>query len=273
MIQKAIWVLKGFIMGVACLIPGVSAGTLALIMGVYEKIILSINEIIRLSIKRKTFVFLLCLSLGLLLAVFCLAEGMSWLLSTFPIELYCFFAGLILASIPKLFHLTDKTKSSLLITSVTALTVCIVFTMFPDSSKLNQTDLFLFFISGFFGCFASILPGLSGSTVLLIIGTYHLILKTLAESIMGIDIIVFSIGGVLGLVFGFYCIRYFLKHKKNLFFCVVLGLIIGSLPKILPWKEWSATDTNMVTMNGFVFCFIGVILFFLLEKAGKMNNK
>ncbi len=256
-------------MGVACLVPGISAGTLALIMGVYEKIILSISHLFSFSIKSANFIFLLCLTIGLLLAIFCLAGGMSWLLFHFPMELYCFFAGLILASVPKLFYLTDKTKKSILLTGVVAFSVCIFLAMIPNVSTLNQASLFLFFISGFFGFFASILPGLSGSTILLILGMYHLILEALTGEGKTIYVILFSVGGMLGLICAFYCIRYFLNNRKNIFFCIILGFIIGSLPKILPWEKWDSADKNTAIIYSLIFCLIGIILFFLIEKSGK----
>ena len=270
MVQKVIWVLKGFVIGVACLVPGISAGTLALIMGVYEKIILSIKDLISFSIRKANLGFLLCLIIGFLLAFFCLAERMSLLLSHFPIKLYCFFAGLIIASIPKLFYLTDKTKKSLLLISVVALSVCVFLTLLSNVSIFDQASLFLLFISGFFGFFASVLPGLSGSTVLLILGTYHLVLKLLTGEGKEVYIMLFLIGGVLGLIVAFHCVQYFLKNKKSLFFCVILGFIIGSLPEVLPWEQWSTTDNKSTTIAySFIFFVMGIMLFFLVEKSGK----
>ena len=259
--------LKGFVLGTTSLIPGISAGTLALIMGIYEKIIFSITNLFSFSKnnqKKAGFSFLLCLTIGFLLAIGALAKGISWLLSTFPLELYSVFTGLIIASLPKLFKMTDKTKQSFFLVSIISVVFFIFLKKIPNLSH-PQASLFLFFISGFFGFFASALPGLSGSTVLLIMGTYQLILKALTEGEGGYFII-FLIGGMAGLSCAFYFIRFFLKKKKNLFFCIILGLIIGSLPEIAPWKQEHSLSTSTLLIRIITCIFMGIILFLLAEK-------
>lgn len=234
-------------------------------MGIYEKIILSITNFTSYSTKMKNLIFLLCLTIGFLPAIFFLAEGVSWILSYYPLEVYSAFTGLIVASLPRLFKLTDKKTKSLFIIGLTAFVFFIFFKITPSFSK-TQTSLFLFFISGFLGFFSSVLPGLSGSTVLLILGTYHLILKSLLQ-VIAIDIIIFLIGGIIGLIGALYCIRYFLKTRKNLFFCIILGFIIGSLPKILPWEQWPPTNITTTIIKTTSFILVGMVVFFLVEKS------
>ena len=268
-IQKLVWILKGFVLGTASLVPGVSAGTLALIMNIYEKIIFSITNLTSFSLSRinirKSIIFLMYLMIGGLLAILILTRGIVWLLSNHPLEIYCVFTGLIAASLPKLIALTDKKKSSFLLITLTAIGFFALLKILPNFSNLNHPSLSLFFMSGFFSFFASILPGLSGSAVLLILGTYHPVLNALSE-LMIKQLIFFLTGGALGLSCSLYGIRLFLKTRKNLFFCVTTGFIIGSLPEILPWDHWHSTHFVPTAISTIVFICIGVILFFLIEK-------
>ena len=241
-------------------------------MGIYEKIIFSITSLLFLSKKPKNLIFLLCLTFGFLVAVFFLAEGMSWLLSHFPLEVYSVFTGLIVASLPKLLKFTDKKRSSFLLIGLISIVFFVFLKIIPNFSIQNQISWFVLFMSGFLGFFASILPGLSGSTILLIIGTYHLILKALTEW-MGGYLIIFSMGGVLGLICAFYFIHAFLKKRKNLFFCIIIGLIIGSLPKIIPEEQWRSTHISTTIITTISFILIGIILFFFLKKNSSFRKK
>ncbi len=252
--------------------PGISAGTLALIMGIYEKIIFSITTLIPFSRKNNNnLIFLLCLTIGILLAIFFLTKGMTLLLSLFPLQLYSFFTGLIVASLPRLFKLTDKKRKSFLLIILIAIGFFISLKITPGLLHFQDSS-FLFFISGFFGAFSSILPGLSGSTVLLILGVYHSILKALTEWMIGY-LLIFAMGGALGLGCALYFIRSFLEKKKNLFFCLILGLIIGSLPKVIPWKQTQFESTATAIAHIISFICVGIIAFLLIEKGFSFNNK
>ena len=252
-------------MGTVSLVPGISAGTFALIMGIYEKIIFSVTSGFSFLNKNKAnYLFLLCLTIGFVCAIGSLAKGIDWLLSMFPLELYSVFTGLIIASFRKLFNMTDKTKKSFFIVGATAIIFFIFLKSIPSSIN-QQASFFLFFTSGFLGFFASTLPGLSGSTVLLVIGTYQLILKALANGEVGY-LIIFLIGGIAGLICASYFIHFFLKKHKSLFFCITLGLIIGSLPEIAPWKEEHSLSVITLFIRISICIFMGIILFFLAEK-------
>ena len=270
-IQKITWVLKGFTLGTASLVPGISAGTLAVIMNIYEQIITAITHSF-FPLKRKNIIFLGSLSVGFLIAVFGLADIISYLLLHFPMEVYCFFTGLILASLPKLFKMTDKKKGSFTIIFLTAILFFIFFKIMPNNLNQDEVSLPLFFISGFIGFFASVLPGLSGSTILLIMGTYHFTLKILTE--INITYLVFFIlGGSLGFICAFYFIQFFLKRRKNLFFCIIIGLIIGSLSKILPWEQWESIEIKTAIMKTIIFILLGIFIFFLIEKRTLFTKK
>ena len=296
--QKAIWVLKGSVLGVALLIPGLSAGTLALIMGVYEKIFMSLTQLISYiksffcHHQKKTgskahqpepttpsmdlhslenFWFLSCLSIGAGTALFTTAQPLSFLLKLFPHQLYAFFMGLITASLPSLFKMTFSLKKNpscfpyLFLGQIAFFTVLFFMVLHiikpvEPQSQVATTGL-LFVGSGFLSVFASALPGLSGSFVLLIIGTYHPILISLAER-EWLKLACFVFGGLLGLLGALYLIRFLLKKHKQLFFCMAIGLIISSLPKFIPdshlWPDLSLSQWVQIS-----FCaFLGGLLFF-----------
>ena len=237
-------------------------------MGIYEKIIFSVTNVMPFLKNRKKkdpFIFLLCLTIGFLLAIGFLASGLSWLLSTFPLELYSIFTGLIIASLPRLLKMTNKTKPTFFTIGLVSLIVLIALKNISPFSNL-QASFILFFISGFLGFFASALPGLSGSTILVIMGTYQLILKALTEG-EGSYLIVFLIGGIIGLSCAFYLVRLFLKKKKNLFFCIILGLIIGSLPEMIPWQQEHFLSINTLMVRIITFVLSGIILFILVENS------
>ena len=269
-------ILKGSVIGVGCLVPGISAGTLALIMGVYEQIISSINSLWPVSGKTKpALIFLLCLAGGTGAGIFLPARGISFLLNQFPVELYWIFTGLIVASLPQLFKLTDRTKKSFLIACSTALIFFVVLRVMGGGEGGPEWEgrlFLLFFISGFLGCFASVLPGVSGSAVLLILGSYPTILKSLTEGPSG-QMGLFLAGGLLGFVCAFYFVRFLLNKKKNLFFCVALGLILGSLPEVFPQEQWQATvPIGQAILNTLIFTGLGAGLFFLVAFLGCFSN-
>ncbi len=271
--QKIEWFLKGFTLGIASLVPGVSAGTLALIMGIYEKCIFSITNLIGFSKKiKEDLSFLLSLTGGILTAIFCLATVISQLLTRFPLEVYSIFTGLIVASLPKLFKLTNKKRADFFLITLTAIAFLGFFKTVPGFSQ-PEHSLSLFFISGFLGFFASLLPGLSGSMILLLLGTYHFILNALAKWLMQY-VLVFLTGGGLGLVCAFYFTRFFLKKRKNLFFCMAIGFILGGLPEVLPYEQWQvAEDKVFAGFRFMVFSSIGAGLLVLATKAHLLKKK
>ena len=295
-IQKLKWFLKGFALGAVCLAPGISAGTMALVMGIYDKIVFSVTSLFPVSKKtKKSLIFLCCLTAGVVLSFVFLSKGMSRLLLLFPLQMYSFFTGLILASLPRLLSQTDfefrpllgyipfvtrsqgsdtlkqeRIKSKSLKSLLLILAVALGFFAFLNltglelGARLSKGFFWLFFVSGFLGLFASVLPGLSGSTVLLLLGSYSMILKALTEWKLT-PLIVFSAGGLLGLVCAFYFVRLFLEKRRKLFFCLILGLILGSLPEIIPWANH--LENKIVTITHIlVFLFLGMAVLRLTEK-------
>lgn len=210
---------------------------------------------------------------GFLLAVLFLTKSVSWLLTYFSTQVYSVFIGMIIASVPSLLKFTNNNNKSYLLIGFTAVIIFVIFKIIPPFE--NQNSLFMLFISGFFGFFASILPGLSGSTILLIMGTYHEVIKAIIQGIVP-SIIVFATGGVLGIIGSCFFITAILNKAKNLFFCIIIGFIIGSLPQIIPWQNhvWQAALLQNIYYIStlLIFIFVGIIIFILIEKPNLIKK-
>ena len=245
---------KGACMGAADVIPGVSGGTIAFIMGIYDEFfgsIASINaEAIKLLFsgrlrefwKHINGNFLLSLVLGILVSVVCLAGLMQYLLSSHPIQTWAFFFGLIVAS--SIFILRGisgwKLRDGLFLIFGIILGV-VVCTLSPTQTP---EGLWFIFLSGAIAICAMILPGISGSFILLILGKYQYIMGAISGLVSGEDfgrnlavLCVFAVGAAVGII-GFSKFLHWLLARYNKETLIVLaGFIIGSLVKVWPWSN------------------------------------
>lgn len=235
----------GVAMGIADLIPGVSGGTMAFILGIYEELINAIKsfniQALKLALGRKfgalldhiPWRFLLVLGAGLGSAVFGLAHLMAFLLENERVYLFAFFFGLILASIFAVsahVRWAPGTIAALLIGSVSAY---ILVGMVPLDMPNDPLTLFL---SGMVAIMAMILPGISGSFILLILGQYEFIL----DAVRSLDLVTVAIvgsGAVIGLTVFSRVLSWLLKHYGQTTIAVLIGFMIGSLRVIWPWKQ------------------------------------
>jgi len=279
-----IWAAKGFIMGASDIVPGVSGGTMALILGIYEKLIYSIRSLLDknnlwlvLRFKFKDFLFkvplkfLLSLGIGILLAIFTLSSPLIWLLQNKPIYLWAFFFGLVSASI---FFVRKKVKKwplkIWLVFSIGVLFAYIISGMIPIQTP--ATPLF-FFLSGAIAISAMILPGISGSFLLVVLGKYEQILQAVNDKDF-LTLGIFILGIIVGIAIFVRVLSWLLKHYHDITFAILLGLMIGSLRKVWPWKmgEINILPNNLTLEN------ISIILLILLGFAFimlilKLNHK
>ncbi|UMB55306.1 DUF368 domain-containing protein [Lutibacter sp. A64] len=246
--------LKGMAMGAADVVPGVSGGTIAFISGIYEELLTSISSIKISSIKllkNKGFKvfwetingnFLVALLIGIFISILSLAKLISWLLENKPILVWSFFFGLVLASI--LFigkQITRWSALAVVLFMVGALVAYYITTLQPLVSE-NSSPLFLF-IAGALAICAMILPGISGSFILVLLGAYKPVLDAIHDRDFKMLAIVIS-GGVVGLLTFSKVLKWLFNHYKNLTLAVLTGFILGSLNKIWPWKETLTWRTN-----------------------------
>ena len=284
---------KGACMGAADVIPGVSGGTIAFIMGIYDKFVASLAAINAEAVKLfftgkfKEFWrhinggFLLSLVVGIGVSVISLATVMQTLLSDFPIQTWAFFFGLIVAS--SIFILRGISGWGLreilfLIGGILlGVTICTLSpTQTPDA-------LWFIFLSGAIAICAMILPGISGSFILLILGKYQYILGAVSDLVAGQNVVgnlliigVFAIGAVVGILGFSKFLHWILSrwHKQTLI--ILAGFIIGSLVKIWPWNNPEAIAQTELTGslhigNAIIIALIGFSLVTGIEIAGKIT--
>ncbi len=245
---------KGMAMGAADVVPGVSGGTIAFISGIYEELLSSISAINigLLKILKKEGVteawrqlngnFLLSLLIGIFVSVLSLAKVISWLLIHQPILLWSFFFGLVLASIIYIAkQLTKWDGLSIVLATIGAVLAYYITTLNPLVSE--NSSLFFLFLSGALAICAMILPGISGSFILVLLGAYKPILSAVNDKNLRV-IAVVGIGAVVGLLSFSRVLKWLFSHYKNYTLAVLTGFILGSLNKIWPWKKILTYRTN-----------------------------
>ena len=259
---------RGFFMGVSDIVPGVSGGTIAVLLGIYDQLIASINGLFSRDWKRHLS-FLIPLGIGAGTALYTLSHLMEWLLKTYPIPTFFAFIGLIVGVLPFLFYESGAKTNFRAIHYVLLLTGIIVLILLPEAQDNGQviTDktigvYFTLFLSGFLASAAMILPGISGSFILLILGVYYTVINGLKELDIGI-ILVVGFGILIGLMTMSKVIHYFLTHYRSATFALIIGLVIGSIFVIFPGIP---VGTSMWVMS--IMTFIsGLLIAYLLGKV------
>lgn len=299
--------LKGIAMGAADVVPGVSGGTIAFIAGIYEELLQSIKSIDLKALKllftgqfrafwaKINGNFLLALVLGIVISIFSLARLMTWLLETHPIPLWSFFFGLIVASTLLVARDVQRWNAK---TVVGALAGAVAAYMITALSPASTPDTWWFIVlSGAIAICAMILPGISGSFILLLLGKYEFIMAAVGE--LNIEVILlFAVGAVSGIISFSHLLTWLLKSYRDVTIAVLTGFMFGSLNKIWPWKQTLETyvdshgavqpfkEANVlpgtfgeVTGNdpqlwqAVAFCVIGFLLITVIEAIAKRIGK
>jgi putative membrane protein len=299
--------LKGVAMGAADVVPGVSGGTIAFISGIYEELLSSISSInfAKLKLLKKEGFkaawkaingnFLLALLSGIFISIVSLAKLITWLLENKPILVWSFFFGLVLASILFVSKQITKWNTSAIILFIIGAVAAYYITILHPAISENSSLLFYFFAGALAIC-AMILPGISGSFILVLLGAYKPILKALDE-LQSKDIkllAVVAIGAVVGILSFSKLLNWLFDHHKNSTLAVLTGFILGSLNKIWPWKEtltWRVDSHGVKIpfneqsvspfsyqgdpqlMMAIILLIGGFLLILLLEKLANMSNK
>ena len=238
--------LTGFAMGSSDIVPGVSGGTVALILGVYERLIQSIKDIssislklflqgkIKESIKSANLDFLIPLGLGLATAIVTLAKILGALLENQPQFVWSFFFGLVLASV----WLVGRKVSAWGIKQFAGLIIgAIVAYLIVGAVPVQTPDTYLaFFLSGAIAIVAMILPGISGSFLLVVMGKYEQVLGAVTAHQFD-KLAIFMLGAVVGISLFARILSWLFAHYHDTVMAILTGVMIGSLRKIWPWKQ------------------------------------
>jgi len=244
--QYIIVAIKGMAMGVANVIPGVSGGTIALITGIFERLIDAIKSFDLKAVKLlfkgefKAFAeytdlaFIISLFIGVGVAIIGIAKLFEYLFEFYPVYLWSFFFGLILASIYFVGRTIDKWNIGVIISFTIGASLAIAMTFMTPASQ-NENPVYLV-VCGVVAICSMILPGLSGSYVLILMGNYQLVAIE-AISNMRFDILIpVGIGAGIGLIAFSHLLSWLFKKYKNQTIAVLTGFILGSLGIIWPWK-------------------------------------
>ncbi len=245
--------LRGVCMGAADVVPGVSGGTMALITGIYEELILSIRSfdtrsarlLIRFRIREwldyVRWPFLCALVAGILSAIFSLSRAITHLLDNEPVLLWAFFFGLVLASVFKVGGRIPQWNLRTLLGAVGA-TLSAYFLVGLVPVEMPHSPPYIF-CSAVIAICAMILPGISGSFVLVLLGQYPYLLNAINTRDL-FTIALFGAGAVVGLMAFSRVLNWFFRHYHDLTLALLTGLMLGSLRKIWPWKETLETMVN-----------------------------
>lgn len=233
-------------MGAADVVPGVSGGTIAFITGIYEELINSIKSINLNAIKLfftgkfKEFwaaingTFLLSVFLGVGISVFSLAKGLEYLLTHYPILVWSFFFGLIVASAIYVSRSIKNWDFETIISGIIGIAIAYSITVISPA-EANTSYLFVF-VSGMIAICAMILPGISGSFILVLLGMYKFILGAVGDMNLAV-ILTFLVGAGIGIIAFSNVLSWLLRKYHNLTIAMLAGFMVGSLNKVWPWKE------------------------------------
>ncbi|MFA7157095.1 MAG: DUF368 domain-containing protein [Bacilli bacterium] len=261
--------LKGALIGIANSIPGVSGGTIAVILGIYNELI----DVLSLSIKsiKKNFKFIIFIGIGLIGGLFLFSKLLSEVLfDKYPIPLGFAFMGLIIGSIPFVYRQTKIKKISsknilFILIGLLPMILMLIINPAPSIVEISLTPklFIILFICAIIGSFAMIIPGISGSFVLLILGQYQTIINAVSD--LNIPILIpAALGVIVGIVFGSRFIKFLLNRFPTPTYTIILGLVIGSIFVIYPGFN--------LDIQGIISIIILIITTFLAYKISKIEK-
>jgi len=299
--------IKGVAMGVANVIPGVSGGTIALIVGIFERLINSLKSLNFTALKLlftgkfKEFAkytdlaFLFAVLLGIVVAMISVAKLFKFLFAEYPVYIWSFFLGLLIASIFYVGKTVNKWNIWVILAFIIGIGVSLLIS-FGTPAQEND-NFFYLMLCGAIGASGMILPGISGSYILVLMGDYQLVV------IEGIDLLTKSpmesmkillpvmIGVVIGILGFAHILAWIFKHYHDMTISLLTGFIVGSLPIIWPWKEnvcttlsngeekvigynWNLPEMNSEFIVALSIIIIGAALIIITETiAHKLNKK
>jgi putative membrane protein len=309
--------LKGLAMGAADVVPGVSGGTIAFISGIYQELIDTINKVdfsfftswkkngFKIAWQQINGSFLLALISGIAISILSFSKIITHLLATQPILVWSFFFGLVVASI----YSVGKQISKISVLTVAAFAIGTVISYYitiaePVASPDSYPYLFL---SGFVAIIAMILPGISGAFILLLMGSYTVVIGTInsfREALLSFNMQLlfqtllklgtFAIGAILGLKMFSKVLHWMFDNHRNTTLALLTGFMLGSLNKVWPWKKVLSTrldshgnevtfmDKSILPGNfdgdnqlilAVILMSIGFLTIFILEKVANKYNK
>lgn len=289
MMQNLFFVLAGVLFGLANVIPGVSGGTMAVVFGVYERLIGILSDPIK-GIKKE-WKFILVFGVGAVIGILAFGKLMNWLLERYPAQSAMFFVGVILGSLPMLFKSSFMQGGKVRLTAGTLIAFLVGFgIMIPmiaagntDEAKeaakagaaLGNVDLgqaLLMLVYGVIASSTMIIPGISGSFVMLLLGVYGKIIAAVAaltsSNLMSAVILLlpFGIGVVLGLVFCSKLIKFLLNKYPNITYAAIFGFVVGSIGCVFP-------GFKNIDLIGVIALIAGIVVLWACDRLAPESAK
>ncbi len=265
--EKIKYVFYGIIMGIANVIPGVSGGTMAIILNFYDRLMESIT--FNLKVIKKNISFLVPLGIGLVIGILGLSKVMNILLSDYPTQTYFAFIGIIIGSLPLIWSKAKRSDKKIQTSSWIALIITLAimislafFSSDKDAAPIKYTSFsieacIMCFISMTIGASTMIIPGISGSMMLLIMGMYGTIFGFVISYLYIPLLIPTALGAVVGLFGGAKLITILLNKYEQLTYMAILGLLVGSMAEL--FKRCGILQADMLTVITSIIA--GVVMF------------
>ena len=273
--KYVILALKGIAIGIANAIPGVSGGTIAVITKIYDELLESITPNIKKLIKNMPF--LLPVGIGMIIGILLAAKVLAFLFETYNVPTQLFFMGIILGSMPMIYQEATREKKLQPINIIPFLIGAgIMIGMFfirtdnisSVDSSLTVGNAVLFVLSAFLAAVAMVIPGISGALVMKILGAYDAAIMALND--MNIPVILlFAVGAIVGIFVAAKVISMLLKKFRKETYCIIAGLIIGSVPSVFP----SGFRFDAQGIVGIVLLVVGLAVPTLSELPSKNKLK
>lgn len=276
-------VLCGIVFGIANVIPGVSGGTMLVVFGIYDQLTEAISGIKAIF---KNIVFLIFFGIGGAVGILGFAAVVTYLFQNFGVQTNMYFIGLIVGSIPLIYRMgtsESKLKPACAVPLVISIVLVVGLTvlnnymeaanLIPAAEAVEGFSLFMtikLLICTFVAAVAMIIPGLSGSFVMMLLGVYQTVIASLSLKALNFYVIIpTAVGVLLGIILGAKLISTLLKKHKLMSYSAIMGLVVGSVYAILP----AGFGFNPQTGFGFVCLLFGVLTSILVEKLGGKSEE
>lgn len=258
-------VLRGVVLGVSNVIPGVSAGTMAVVMNIYDKLLDSIS--IKKEKIKENFMFLCMLGIGVIVGILAFSNGITYLFDNYPMQTQFTFIGIILGSIPMVIRHAKQGGSIQKVNWIPcAITFAIMVAMViaqngnPEANEVVMKQNFWsalgLFASGAISAFAMIIPGISGSFIMVTLGTYHTVINAISVAHFNLPVIIITgVGVLVGLFGGIKVVKILLEKYNQATYMAILGLVVGSVLVIYP--GFTFNGAGLVSI-GLMFVGMGV---------------
>ncbi|HRZ43411.1 MAG TPA: DUF368 domain-containing protein [Bacteroidales bacterium] len=299
MIRSLILLLKGISIGTANVIPGVSGGTLALITGVFEPLINAIKSFNLTAIKllakgrfrefaaHTNLGFLSLILAGMIIAIFSAARLFDYLFTNYPVYIWSFFFGLILASIWYVYRTITKWDWTVVLAGLVSTAIAAGITFITPARE--DDGFWYLMVCGAVSMCSMVLPGLSGSFVLIIMGNYQLVVIESINHLRLEILFPFFLGAGLGLLGFSYVLSWVFRKFRNQTLSLLTGFMVGSMGVIWPWKNsittmygeeeivtgyvWNLPQLNMELVFALLLMASAILLLVLLERKGEAKGK